>query len=134
MNYLGLDIGTKRIGCAISESGVIAREYKTIAVTDTNQAIKDIISICQKENIEKIVVGLPQNMDDTESDFTKEVKDFVQKMKVRIKIPIVFEDERLTSKEAERLLKENKIKKEELKKRIDQFSAKLILEQYLEKI
>lgn len=134
MNYLGLDVGKKRIGVAISESGVIASEYKTIIVSDINQIIRDIINICQKKEIQKIILGLPKNMDGSESEFTKEVRNFVEKMKKQIKIPILFEDERLTSKEAERLLKEQNVDFTKIKKRIDQFSAKLILEQYLEKI
>lgn len=134
MKYLGLDIGEKRIGVAISESGVIARELSTIYVVSKEQAIREIVDIITKNQIGKVVIGFPKHMDGTHNHSTSEVQEFADKLRRQVEIPIIFEDERLTSVEAERLLKEQGIYNHELKEKVDQFSAKLILEQYFEKI
>jgi len=130
MRILALDIGKKRIGLAISHSGIIASEYLTLE--NNKDLLKKISDILAKENIEKIIIGLPQNMDGTESVYAKEVLQFAEKLRKVTKIFILFEDERLTTKEAERQLREQGVSSEDLKKRIDQYAAKLILEQYLQ--
>lgn len=134
MNYLGLDIGQKRIGVAVSESGVIAKELCTISVVNLEQALEKITNLINVHKIQKVIVGLPKNMDGTHSDYTYEVRSFTDRLRQRIDIPVVFEDERLTTVEAERQLKQQGVTNHKLKERVDSFSAALILEQYFEKI
>jgi putative holliday junction resolvase len=129
MRILALDIGKKRIGVALSTSGIIASEFATF--TNDQSTIEKIEEIVKKEDIEKIIVGLPKNMDGTNSEYTYYVLNFEKKIKKYINIPIIFEDERLTTKDAELKLKAMGLSADEVKRRIDQFAAKLILEQYL---
>ncbi len=130
---MGLDVGKKRIGLAISQSGIISQPYLTIQNQDINQSIDEIISICYKEKVEKIIVGLPYIESNHENKQVKYVEDFIDKLKVKINIPIIIIDEFLTSKEAERLIKASGQKNisSKNKEKIDQKSAQLILEDYL---
>ncbi len=135
MKYLSLDVGKKRIGVAISESGILARGYKTIHLLSLLQAIDDIIFICDKEKIEQIIIGLPLLPSGDESEQTKFVRNFKTELRKKTKLPIAFVNEYLTSKEAERILIERdpKISKDRraMREKVDQISAVLILEEYL---
>jgi len=132
MKLLALDIGKKRIGVAISTSGIIVREYETIRNLSPEETAKKILSFIESEKIQKLIIGLPKSMDGTDSDYTKYVRKFANSFKKNIKIPIILEDERLTTNEARRQLIALGVSDEEIKNRIDQYSAKLILEQHLE--
>ena len=129
MNILSIDIGKKRIGLAINLTDFLAKEYDTIAYD--GDSIKKILHIIKKENIQKIVVGLPINMDGSEGEMAKFVRDFSEKLEKLSDLPLDLEDERLTSSEAERQLRESGANIDEIKKRVDAYSAKLILEQYI---
>ncbi len=138
MAILALDVGRKKIGLSISKSELISEEFCTINYLDQKKAIVEIIFLIKKNNIDKIVIGMPKNMDGTDSDMTKYVLDFVEIFKEKInlynlKIKIFLEDERLTTKEAENLLFKKGLSIDTIKKRKDQFSAKLILDQYLDR-
>ncbi|MCX6806614.1 MAG: Holliday junction resolvase RuvX [Candidatus Berkelbacteria bacterium] len=125
---LALDYGQKRIGLAISDpTGIIARPYGLI--NEPEKAIKKIKEICQKEKIKEIVVGLPLNMKGEEGIQVQKTKAFVSELQKEVFLPIIFEDERLTTKEADKILREMKVKAR--KEKIDTLSALLILEQYL---
>lgn len=130
MKYLSLDIGTKRIGVAISRSGILAKELKTFDVS--KNTIKNIVKLIQEEEIEKLIIGLPVSMDGVERDAAKNVRDFADQISKQINTKIEFEDERLTSVEAERQLKNEGCTDDEMKHRVDQRSAKIILEQYID--
>jgi putative holliday junction resolvase len=131
MNILALDVGIKKIGIAISESGIIASELTTIA--NDEKTIVFLIDLIKERKIEKIVIGLPHLKSGDESPQAKLVKGFVVELLEKYKIPIVYEDEILTTKEAERLLNLEGAPLSEVIRRTDQLSAKLILEQYLNK-
>jgi len=132
MKYLSLDIGKKRIGIALSLAGTFCKEYKTLDFTTSDNLISDIKTIITENNIDAIIIGLPKNMDGSDSEYTLYVREIADKIKTKITIPINLEDERLTSAEAERQLQEMGLARDEIKKRVDQYAAKLILEQYLE--
>ena len=129
MNILALDIGDKRIGIAISESGVIASELTTIE--NNREAMPFLKDLIAQRKIEKLVVGLPLLASGDESLQAKKVKGFMVEFLEHNPIPMVYEDEHLTSKEAERLLKESNLTGKQIADRVDQMSAKIILEQYL---
>lgn len=131
MKLLALDIGKKRIGVAISSSGIISREYETILNTSFDNVLARLREIIAKEEIEKLIVGLPKSMDGQDSDYTKYVREFSRDLKKHLKVGIVLEDERLTTNEAKRQLINLGASDDEISSRIDQYAAKLILDQYL---
>lgn len=131
MSLLGIDFGDKRVGLAISHSEFLASEYKVLE----NQGLKDLVSeigkICQEEGVEKIILGLPREANQNEGAQARKVRAFAQELEV-LNLPIFLEDETLTSFEAEEILKDEGVKDENLKNRVNSLSAKLILQQYLE--
>lgn len=129
---LGLDIGGKRTGVAIS-SGLLAAEHSTITASG-DELIRQLVELCQKENIEKIIAGLPVNDDGTFSEQTHFVTGIIERLKQATDLPVILEDEFLTTGEAHRLLEAMGISRELAEKRIDQYSAQLILQQYLDNL
>ncbi|WP_078036045.1 Holliday junction resolvase RuvX [Oribacterium sp. C9] len=135
MRILGLDYGSKTVGVAITDPmGITVQPLKTI-VRDRESALrktlKEIQKIVEDNDVEKIILGLPLNMNDTEGERAKCTREFAEKLKLRVSVPIEFEDERLTTMEAAEILDESGVKRCEQKKVIDQVAAQLILEQYL---
>ena len=126
---MALDVGTKRIGIALSDYLLmLANGHSYISRIPENDAIAKIKEIAKDNNVEKIVVGVPVNMDGTKGaqaddciDFSKKISDY----------QILYEDERLTSDNAEENLRERKIDFRKEKGLVDIESARLILEQYL---
>ena len=135
MRILGLDYGSKTVGVAMTDAlGMTVQPYKTIQrdrESKLRQTLSEIAEIVEQYQIKKIVMGLPLNMDDTEGDRAAKTRDFAEKLKLRVAIPIEFTDERLTTMEAEEILDQSGIPRSEQKKVIDQVAAQLILEQYL---
>ena len=135
MRILGPDYGSKTVGVAMTDAlGMTVQPYKTIQrdrESKLRQTLSEIAEIVEQYQIEKIVMGLPLNMDDTEGDRAAKTRDFAEKLKLRVAVPIEFTDERLTTMEAEEILDQSGIPRSEQKKVIDQVAAQLILEQYL---
>ena len=128
---MGLDIGTKRIGIALSDYlQVIAIPHSYIPRQPEDKAIETITKIAKDNRVEKIVIGIPINMDGTEGFQAKDCIKFSQKISG---FDIILEDERLTSEEAEERLKARKINFKKDKGLVDMESACVILEQYLGK-
>ena len=128
---MALDVGTKRIGIALSDYlQVIATPYSFISRVPEEKAIAEIVKIAKENRVEKIVVGVPINMDGTFGGQAKDCQDFSQKL---IGFDIILEDERLTSEEAEERLRSRKIDFRKNKGLVDMESACVILEQYLGK-
>lgn len=126
---LGLDLGLKRIGAAIVDGETII-SLDTIESPNREDAISQILKICREEQVERIVLGLSKNESGEAEDM---VRSFALELNKIVDLPIEFVDETLTSKEAERILKDLKIdpRSKKYKQEIDRISAKLILEQYL---
>lgn len=132
---LGLDIGDKRIGIAVSDLlGMMAQPLYTLTRKSTKDAINEIAEIIQKEDIKQVVVGLPKNMDSTEGIQAKRTRDFSQLLleKTNSNIEIIYCDERLTSKMAKQSLSHMKLAKAKEKKLIDTAAAVHILQGYLD--
>ena len=128
---MALDVGTKRIGIALSDYlQVIAIPHSFISRVPEEKAIVEIVKIAKENRVEKIVVGVPINMDGTFGGQAKDCQDFSQKL---IGFDIILEDERLTSEEAEERLRSRKIDFRKNKGLVDMESACVILEQYLGK-
>ena len=128
---MALDVGTKRIGIALSDYlRVIATPHSTIPRQPETEAIETIIKIAKENRVEKIVVGVPINMDGTFGGQAQDCINFSQKI---LGFDIILEDERLTSEEAEERLRARKVDFRKNKGLVDMESACVILEQYLGK-
>lgn len=128
---MALDIGTKRIGIALSDYlQLLANGHSYISREPQDVAVYKIKQIAKENNVETIVVGLPLNMDDSEGFQAKNCKDFADNFS---EFQIIFEDERLTSEQAEENLRMKKIDYRKDKGLVDIESACIILEQYLER-
>lgn len=126
---MALDVGTKRIGIALSDFlQVIATPYSFISREPEKKAIDEIVKIAKENRVEKIVVGVPINMDGTQGFQAEDCIKFSQKI---LGFDIIYEDERLTSEEAESRLRSRKVDFRKNKGLVDQESACVILEQYL---
>lgn len=126
---MGLDIGTKRIGIALSDYLLmLANAHSYISREPETKAIEQIYKIAKENNVQKIVVGVPYNMDGTEGSQAQDCRDFASKLSG---YEIFFEDERLTSDTAEENLRSRKIDFRKDKGLVDIESARIILEQFL---
>ena len=129
---LAIDYGGKRTGFAVSDPlKIIATGLETILTKDI---FKFILEYSQKEDIETIVIGEYKNLDNSKTEIAKEIEIFAEKLKKLLpKIPIVWVDERFTSKMAKQsmLMSGMKKKKRKQKELIDEISATLILQSYM---
>ena len=126
---MALDIGTKRIGIALSDFlQVIATPHSFISRQPEQNAIDEIKKIARENHVEKIIAGIPKNMDDSVGFQAEDCINFAQKIDG---FDIIFEDERLTSEEAEERLRLRKVDFRKNKGLVDMESACVILEQYL---
>lgn len=124
-----LDIGTKRIGVALSDYMLmLANGHSVIDRQPETNALEAIKKIAKENNVEKIVIGLPLNMDGTKGSQAQDCIDFSNKIN---DYEIIYEDERLTSNQAEENLRNKKIDFRKNKGLVDIESACIILEQYL---
>lgn len=135
MRILGLDYGSKTVGVAITDPmGITVQPLKTIfrdRETKLRKTLAEIEKIVEDNDVEKIILGLPLNMDDSEGDRAMATRAFAEKLALRVTVPIEFADERLTTIEAAEILDESGVKRCDQKQFIDQVAAQIILEQYL---
>jgi len=134
MIIIGIDYGEKRIGVAKSDPlGLLAHGITTIEWDrDIEKPINQIQQIVIQHNVEKVILGLPLNMDDTEGEKAIKVRDFADVLKKRINIPVEFYDERLSTVEAHDIIHMQGKKTGKNKKRIDMVAACVILQSYLD--
>ncbi len=126
---MALDVGTKRIGIALSDYLLmIASGHSYIARQPEEKALKEIEKIAKENNVKKIVVGIPFNMDGTQGAQAQDCKNFSLKI---TGFEVIYEDERLTSDAAEENLRAKNIDFRKDKGLVDIESACIILEQYL---
>jgi putative Holliday junction resolvase len=134
MRIMGLDIGTRTIGIAISdEMGITAQGLKTLRRKSMEEDFKEIGAIIREFEIEKIVVGLPKNMDGTSGRQAEKVLEWMEALKERIEIPVATWDERLSTVGASKVLLEADLSRKKRKKVIDKVAAVLILQGYLDR-
>jgi putative Holliday junction resolvase len=134
MRYLGVDLGSKRIGLALSdETGLIATPLSVLQVQNEAQVFADIIRTAQEYEVGKIIVGLPIQLNGQEGIEANRARNFVAKLKEKIPLEVDLIDERLTSVEAERRMTEAKVKKNKRKANLDAAAAAIFLQTYLDK-
>ena len=130
---LGIDFGSKRVGLALSDRlNLIASPYKTLNYISEKELIAQLKSIVYEKNIEIFVLGLPINMKGEDTIQTKKVRNF-KKLLSGLGLPVIYEDERLSSISAKNSLVLQNIKTGHNKGAIDRTAAAIILQQYLDK-
>ena len=136
MRLMGLDYGNVHVGVALSdELGMTAYPLEVIKRKDSNKLRKTfarIEEIAREYKVDKIIIGLPLNIDDSESEISKTVIDFSENIKRRTGLPVELWDERLSTLEATDILKEAGIKVQDRKTYIDKIAASFILRRYME--
>ena len=130
---MGLDIGDKTIGVAVSDiMGLTAQGVTTIKRIGKKKDIEAIKKIIEEKQVNKIVSGLPKNMNGTVGPQGEKVQKFCELLKEQTNLPIEFWDERLSTVAAERSLIEGNVRRENRKKVIDMLAAVIILQGYLD--
>lgn len=133
---LGLDFGSKTVGVAVSDAlGMTAQGVETVTRKEENKlrrTLGRIETLIQEYEIETIVLGYPKNMDDSIGERARKTEEFKAVLERRTGIPVLLWDERLTTVEADEILKESGIKRENRKKVIDKIAAGIILQSYLD--
>lgn len=137
MKKLGLDLGDKTLGIAISdEMNFLARGLDTFRFEDGDfaKALNDLLELLSKEKIDTLVLGHPKNMDGSVGIQGQTSLDFKEMILEKIDIKVVMWDERLTSKMASNMMKSQKLKKKKRKQDIDKMAAVIILQGYLDSL
>jgi putative Holliday junction resolvase len=136
LRYLGLDLGTKTLGVSLSDlTKTIASPYTTItfANQDYMTAIEELKKIILNENVSKIILGLPKNMNGSLGFRALETLEFKKMLENTFDIPVVTMDERLTTKEANTYMLEADLSRKKRKSKKDSLAANIILQAYLDK-
>jgi putative Holliday junction resolvase len=132
MRYLAIDYGDKHTGLAVCDAAeTIASPL--LVIDGQKDLIAKIADIVVTEKIEAVVLGLPLNMDDSKGPQAERVFEFAEQLKAHLKLPIHFQDERLTSFAAEKKIIPAEFTRKKKKKRIDAIAAAEILEAFLER-
>ena len=130
---IGIDLGSRRVGLAISDKmNMIASPYKTLTFKNEQDLLDQLRLIIVDFKVKSIVLGLPLNMNGEDSAQTKKVREFKSVLSI-FNLPIIFEDERLSSISAKRSLVMQDIKTGHNKSEIDKRAAAIILQQFLDK-
>ena len=130
---IGIDLGTKRVGLALSDSlNIIASPFKTLTFIDNDDLISKLSNVINDNNVKTIILGLPLNMSGVDTAQTKKVRTF-KNVLAKLNIPIFFEDERLSSVSAKKSLVMQNVKTGHNKAEIDRTAAAIILQQFLDK-
>jgi putative pre-16S rRNA nuclease len=138
MRVLGIDVGRRRVGLAISDpSGTLARPLATLAVTDTADAIERVMAevtrlSAEEDGLAAIVVGVPARLDGSPTDQSAHVATFIAALTGRVSLRVVGGDERLTSHEAESRLAIGERDWRKRKQKLDAAAAAIILQDYLD--
>jgi putative Holliday junction resolvase len=138
MRTLAVDLGTRRVGLALSdEGGRFATPYEVVNVTSPEQAAEAVLKVVAKEGVERLVVGLPLNMDDSVGPAARQAAAWGTEVGKRAGKPVVFVDERLSSFDAEQTLNDRKRAGEKLtrqrrKEQLDAIAAAGFLQAFLD--
>ena len=132
MRVMGLDVGNKTIGVAVSDSLLLtAQPRPTLRRKDLKSDIKAIGRLAEENEVHEIVLGQPLHMNGTESVQSGKVASFGEQLHSNLNIPVVYWDERLTSFAAEQHLEEMGLKWRQRRKHVDKIAAMIILQDYL---
>lgn len=136
MRYLGIDLGSKTVGLAMSDTTLtIASTYKTIFFKNEDyfSTINEILDIIKEYNVTKIILGLPKNMNNTLGERAEITLEYKKLLENETNIPVIMFDERLTSVISNNILIEADMSRKKRKKKVDSIAAQIILQDYLDK-
>lgn len=135
MRYLGLDLGTKTLGLALSDPlGMIATSYKILKHDEDYDSLIPLLKEEINNNqVKALVLGFPKNMNNSVGERAELALAFKEKLENNFDIPVYMQDERLTTRQAENLLISNDTSRKKRKKVIDSLAATIILQSYLDR-
>jgi len=135
MKYLGLDLGSRTLGIATSDgTGLIASSYKTIKHNEEyERLLQEVKQIVEELKIEAIVLGFPKNMNNTIGPKGELSLSFKEQLEKIVNIPVILQDERLTTKSATDMLIMGNVSRKDRKKVVDSVAATIILQTYLDR-
>lgn len=134
MRYLGLDLGTKTLGIAVSDkTNTIATPFKTLHYKEYEELIPELKKIILEKEIGTFVLGYPKNMNNTLGPAVERTENFKSYLEENFSLPIVLIDERLSTVEAENILISTDTKRKKRKQIIDSYAAAIILDTFLKK-
>ena len=135
MRIMGLDVGEKRIGIALSdELRWTAQGERVLERTNLEADLQEIVRLVTTEEVAEVVVGLPKNMNGTLGEGAEKVLSFTRSLEAFLTIPLILWDERWTTTEATRLLLQADMSRKKRRKVIDKMAAALILQGYLDSV
>jgi putative Holliday junction resolvase len=133
VRVLCLDVGGKRIGVALSDPKlIIALALKVYTRVGPKRDVQEIVSLVRENDVSRIVVGLPKNLDGTIGEKAREIMEFAERLERAAGIPVVLWDERFSTNEAHRILDMGSVKQKKRKPFIDMMAAQVILQGYLD--
>ncbi|WP_018661119.1 Holliday junction resolvase RuvX [Heyndrickxia acidiproducens] len=135
MKIMGLDVGSKTVGVAVSdELGWTAQGIETIAIDEEKRkfGFDRVAELAKTYNVEKIIVGFPKNMNNTIGPRAEASKAYAEELKKRLNLPVILWDERLSTMAAERILLQADVSRKKRKKVIDKMAASVILQGFLD--
>ena len=132
MKYLGMDLGTKTLGLAITDKlGIISSPFKVLRYNDIDVLIDELLNIINEESVDELVLGLPKNMNNSLGFASERSLEFKKVLETKCSLPIHLVDERLSTMEAENFLISSDTSREKRKKIIDAYAASIILDTFL---
>lgn len=135
MKVLGLDLGEKRIGIAVSdELGMTAQGRTNVEYVYIEDAVNLIKGIAEEERVSEIVVGFPLNMDGTEGPQAKKAAAFADNLKTKLSLPVKLWDERLSTMSVQRMMISADVSRAKRKMKVDKLAAQVILQGYLDSL
>lgn len=135
MRIMALDVGSRTIGIACSDALLMtAQGIETIRRTSLENDFNRLRELISEYEVHELVVGMPKNMNGTKGDRAEKTKEFVEKMKAVIDLPVTFWDERLSTVMAERQLIAADVSRKKRKGVIDKMAAVVILQGYLDRL
>ena len=138
MRILGLDYGTKTVGVAMSDPLLLTAQGVEIIRREHENKLRKtyarIEELCRENEVDRIVLGYPKNMNNTEGERCERTNEFKEALERRTGLPVILWDERLTTVAADKTMIESGIRRENRKDYVDEIAAVLILQGYLESI
>ena len=135
MRTLGMDLGTKTLGLALSDKlGIIANPYKTLRYNDIDELVSEVTTLIDELKVEDLVLGYPKNMNNTLGEAVERTLAFKEKLEASVNKTVNLVDERLSTVEAERALIGADMSRKNRKEVIDSVAASIILDTYLKRI
>ncbi|MGM9526651.1 MAG: Holliday junction resolvase RuvX [Peptococcaceae bacterium] len=135
MRIMALDVGSKRIGVALSDPlKITAQGLQTFQRTTLEEDIRGLWKLMDEHEVSQLVVGLPKNMDGSVGFKAEEVQQFIADLTAERPMEVIWVDERLTTVSAERALLEADVSRAKRKKVIDKMAAVIILQSYLDRL